>query len=140
MADETKKGSVEFWASVRSQVDAKKNGVAGTVIEHYVEREINSRVEKTIQAIDMLDDLEKQLRKLKPDQEQWDADGKLVSAFYSKAKLEERKKITDKSDRIEAALLDVFEKADFEKFKKLDLGKGSAREMSSREEGEAGAA
>ena len=120
--EDTKKGTPEFWAGVRAATEARAAEVPQTVTNHYVDKEIDSRVELTISAVDTLANLEKQLKKLRPDQEQYDAEGKLLVASYSKAKLEERKKIIERQERIETALRDVFENGAFEKLKKLDLG------------------
>lgn len=122
MTDDTKKGTFEFWTEVRAATEAKAAEIPQTVTDHYVEKEIDARVELTIRAIDTLDDLQKQIKKLRPDQEVYDATGNLVSAGYSKIKLEERKKSIERQDRIEAALSDVFENKNFDKLKKLDLG------------------
>ena len=124
MGEDSNKGTAGFWANVRANVETKTSGVAQEVTDHYVKKEIDSRVEKTIAAIDKLSALEGQWKKIKPDQEQYDGDGKLVSSTYSKAKLEERKKLAEKIERFETALLEVFEKGDFKKLKELNLEGG----------------
>jgi hypothetical protein len=119
------KASAEFWVKVRAQVEETTGEVSGQVVNHFVHEEISGRVDKTIKAVNELKALEGQLRKLRPDQEQYDEAGKLAVAYYSKAKLEDRKKVTEKIERVEAALTDVFQKANFDKLKKLNLeGKG----------------
>ena len=121
------KASATFWAMVRGAVETRAKNVPSTVVEHYVSKEIAARVQQTIAAIDALKVLDGQLRKLRPDQEQYDVDGKLVAAYYSKAKLEERKKLVEKTERIEAALEGVFERSNFDKLKALKLeGQGNA--------------
>ena len=122
MGEGTEKGTLEFWTEVRAAIEAKAAEVPQTVKNHYVDKEIDARVRITISAVDNLSNLDKQLRKVKPDQEQYDKDGKLLVASYSKPKLEERKKLTEEMERIEAALADVFAYRDFEKLKKLNLG------------------
>jgi hypothetical protein len=115
------KASVEFWIKVRAQIEESAGAVSGQVVDHFVQEEIDARVSKTIKAVSELKALEGQLRKLRPDQEQYDGEGKLAAAYYSKVRLEERKKVMEKTERIEVALNDVFQKANFDKLKKLNF-------------------
>jgi hypothetical protein len=121
MNEEVKKASRNFWTMVRAEVEQKSPEVKSAVLSHYVEAEINGRVQRAVLAIKTLGDLDKRLRKLRPDQEQYDASGKLVSETYSKAKLEERRKVEEQQARIETALEEVFEKGQFEKLMKLEF-------------------
>ena len=122
MGEDTKKGTFEFWTEVRAATEAKAAEVPQTVTNHYVDKEIDARVELTIRTIDALEDLQRQIKKLRPDQEVFDAAGSVVSSGYSKVKLEERKKLMERQERMEAALSEVFENGTFDKLKKLNLG------------------
>jgi type II secretory pathway component PulC len=126
--EETKEKNKKFelWAEVRAAVEKKSAGIPGVVIENLAEKEIQSRVEKTIAVVDALSAAHATLKKIKPDLESFDGEGKLVAATFSKAKHEERKKLQETIERLDAALTEVFENQNFEKLKKLDLGRHDA--------------
>lgn len=130
MTEETKATAetkpFEFWAEVRSVVERESGGLTQGVVKHFADKELASRAEKTIQAVEQLASFENQLKKIKPDQELFDANGQLVNSYFSKARLEERRKILEKVDRIEVVLRDVFENNSFDKLKKLNLDKPDA--------------
>lgn len=116
----------EFWAQVRAQVEQDSARVPGDVVDYFASKEVRERIEKTIQTVDALSKLQTDLKKLKPDQEMFDVTGQMVQSYFSKAKLEERKKLVEKIERVEAALRSVFEGRDFDKLKKLNLDKPDA--------------
>lgn len=113
----------ELWAEVRAMVEAKSAGIPGMVIENLAGKEIESRVNKTLAAVDALRLARQTLKKIKPDLESFDGEGKLVAATFSKAKHEERKKLQEKIEQLDGALTEVFEKQNFEKLKKFGLDK-----------------
>jgi len=63
--------------------------------------------------MDKLSDLEKQLKKLTPDQANYDEQGNKVTEYFSKARIEERDKITGKINKSTKALTNALEKKDF---------------------------
>ena len=113
--------SFDFWTAVNAKTAAESGSIKNTVVDHYAHKEIASRVDKTIAAVEALTRLKDMFKKIRADQENYDDAGKLMSATYSKAKTEDRKKLLAKMEPIETALRDVFERAEFEKLKKLNL-------------------
>jgi len=110
-----------IWARIKEGILAKSTEVPQTVVNHYVDKEIDFRVARTISAIDAAQSLTNLIKKIKPDQESFDGDGKIASATFSKAKTEEKKKLRERLEKIEEALADVFKKSDFDRLKKLNL-------------------
>ncbi len=90
------------------------------LIDVLANREVNLRVEKSAQIMDKLDKLSKGLRKIsKPDVEHYDENRVVVSAVYSKNRLDEIKKLKEQVDRLEKTLIDAFEKGEWQRL--LDL-------------------
>jgi len=74
-------------------------------------------------ALTLLEDTQKELKKIKPEQT-FDGDGKVLTEFYTKATTEARKKLTEKTARIEAALAQALsETPNFEKLFAATQGK-----------------
>ena len=65
-----------------------------------VERELNKRVDILDKALTKLSELKRDVSKVKPDVETFNEDGTKVSALFSKAKLEERKKAQEALDKL----------------------------------------
>lgn len=78
--------------------------VMARVKEAFVERELQKRTDALVKAFDKLTEARSDLKKIKPDVVAYDEDGKEVSASYSKAKIDERKKAQEKVGKIESAI------------------------------------
>lgn len=126
MADETPadiqpKTVASFWSAVKSSIDTQTvETVEGRVVEHYTKKEIDARVQKTIDALEALKVVDSELRK-KPDTVTFDAAGNELAAVYSKGQHEARKKQREKADKIHTALTDVFNLGNFDKLGKLKI-------------------
>lgn len=83
------------------------------VVNHYVEKEKNRRSDALVKGMDKLTSLENDLKKIKPDQVQLDADGKELSSSYSKAKYEEKKKLEEQIGKLEKIIDKALTKAEF---------------------------
>jgi len=70
----------------------------------FVEREVNKRTDALTKAFDTLQEERKNLAKFKPDNVSYDQDGEEVSVSYSKTKIEERKKLVQKIEKIEKTI------------------------------------
>jgi len=85
-----------------------KNGgnekVMARVKEAFVERELQKRTDAMVKAFDKLTEARSDLKKIKPDVIAYDENGQEVSAQYSKAKVDERKKAQEKVAKIESAI------------------------------------
>lgn len=78
--------------------------VENAVVEILVDRELVKRSRALVIVIDMLSEAEGQLRKMKPDQVFYDADGKETASAFSKAKNDESKKLKEKIAKFEKAI------------------------------------
>ena len=79
----------ELWAEVRAAVKKKSAEIPGMVVDNFARKEIQSRIEKTIAAINVLSTMQTDMKRIKPNMESFDGEGKLVAATFSKAKHEE---------------------------------------------------
>ncbi len=100
---------------VADQLKSISETVNEKVISVLVEREVNKKTDQLVSAIDALQTMERELRKIKPDIEAYDDNGKLVSANWSKAKLEERKKLNERINKARKAINMAVEKGDYSK-------------------------
>jgi hypothetical protein len=119
--DDTKptRQAVTVLAAVSERIGASGPAVRERVVSALVEREVVARVELLDKALAKRTETEKDLRKLKPDVENYDADGKLVSSSYSKAKADELKKARESLDKLEKALDKALVDNDFSKLREL---------------------
>jgi len=111
----------EFLESVSAEI--KASDVPARVKVILVEREVSARADAVLAVLGKLDEVRKAARKIKPDQVSYDAQGKIVSESYSKAKADELKKNGEEAAKVEAAIAKAFE-GDFGKVKELG-GKGN---------------
>jgi hypothetical protein len=89
---------------VAEQITTISPAVNESVVNFLVNKEVDKRSSAIIQGIDKYNGLKNDLRKVKPDQVLFAEDGKEVSSGYSKAKLEERKKLIEQIEKLEKAL------------------------------------
>lgn len=132
MADETPlpaesspKNITDILSTIKTSIEEGNATVKDKVVAHFAKIEIDSRVEKTIAAMDSLKLAQKELQKVKPDQASYDGQGNETSSSYSKAAMENRRKALEKVTRIETALLEVFNNGNFEKLLKLQTEKSA---------------
>lgn len=78
--------------------------VSEAVVSELVQREITKRTQMVVKGFDALDKANKDLAKIKPDQQSFGADGVKVNEFYSKAKIDELNKAKSVRDKLEKAL------------------------------------
>ena len=123
MSEETNKTTADFWTAVRGAVESQSTSIPQTVRNHYVEIEISARVKLTIAAFDELKTISSNIKKIQPDSVAYDIEGKVVSSGFSKAKLDERKKLIERQEKLEKALESAFaEKPNFELLKNAKPG------------------
>lgn len=114
-----------FWDNVKEKIATRGAEVGERVVDYYANKEVNERADRALAAVAALQDLEGKIKKIKPDSVQYDLQGKEILSSYSKQTLEERKKLVEQAEKIEAALTDVFaEPPNFDKLKKLKLKPG----------------
>lgn len=111
----------DFLSSVKEKVSASTTDVLDRAKTALVEKELVERKDAFLAALNKLQELQREGKKIKPDDERFDADGKLVSAAYSKAKVEELKKHKEQVAKVEKAIAKAFE-GDFSKLKEAAQG------------------
>jgi len=80
------------------------------VIATLANREMASRESALLEAIGKVEQLRAALRKVKPDQTLYDADGKVAQAYFSKAKADEKKKLEEQLAKLDALIDKAFTK------------------------------
>lgn len=121
-AEETTKKAkvVELMAEVTDSIKGAGETIRTRLREAMVEREIKERVDLLDKTIIARNSVLTELRKIeRPDVETFGADGKVVSASYTKARLEELKKLKDKIAKYENAIEKALTDNDFSKLKEL---------------------
>lgn len=106
--------------------DLAENGgdkVREMVSNMRVEREIKKRAEAIDKVMGLLDQEEKNMKKLGPDSKQYDVTGKEVVANYTKKQLDERGKVQKRLDKLINAINKALEKDDYQDVYQLQNGK-----------------
>lgn len=105
-------------ASILEQVaDKLKNSgsdVASGVVDTLVNEEVEKRKGLVLKAIGVLENKEKELKKIKPDLVALDGEGKTVSENWSKGQLDKRNKLQQSIDKLNKALNNALENNDYE--------------------------
>ncbi len=89
---------------VAEKLAAISPAVSEKVIDHLVTKELNRRSEAVIGALADLDKMSNELKKLKPDVVAYAEDGSVASSNWSKPKLDEKNKATQKIAKLTAAV------------------------------------
>jgi hypothetical protein len=99
---------------------AVQEGVVSTLVDQVKEK----RVKAVLSALSLLEETQKELKKVKPEQT-FDGDGKVLTEFYTKTNMEARKKLVEKVAKIETALATALqsEAPNFEKLFAVTQGK-----------------
>jgi len=99
--------------AVAERIAGSGDAVLERVAEHFADETIKKRVDQVKQAMTQLDNLERDLRKIKADQVAYDESGKVVHTLYSREKLEERKKLTQRIEKVQRAIDKALTKGDY---------------------------
>lgn len=122
MSETTKETTINPFISIQQDVKSRLVSNNNVVREMYIQSEVtaklNDRVALVKSAIAKVVELEKELKKTKPDQVACDADGKVVSELYSKATADKLKETKEKIAKLEAAITKAFESADYSDLEK----------------------
>lgn len=111
--------------------------VEDQVVEAIVERELEKRSTAIVKAMDTLTKFENDLKKIKPDQTSFSEIGEKISESYSKAKLEEKNKLTQKIDKNTKAINKALETGDYQDVYNLNKQGGEpAKQDTSTDDGE----
>jgi len=98
----------ELNKTVALKISNATKQISNAVVDQFVNLEVTRRTDLLFKAVEDCNKARNEFKKIKPDVQSYDADGKLVSENWSKAKVEERKKaiesIKKKEKVIEKAL------------------------------------
>lgn len=95
---------MEIRTKIAEQLSNISPKVENDVVEALVAREVSKRSAAIVQALDDLSELEKTMKKTKPDQQSFDVEGKVISETYSKNRFEELNKIKAKIEKYTKAI------------------------------------
>lgn len=87
--------------------------VEDKVVDVIVTRELSKRADGLVKALDVLSQLEKDVKKIGPDQKSFDETGKEISQTFSKGRLDERNKLQKRIDKTTGAINKALEKGEF---------------------------
>lgn len=111
---------VEILDKIKTNISGSSQKVLDAVVEARVKVEIEKRQDSILKALDEISKADSEIKKIKPDQESFDADGKLISSTFTKAKSEELKKAKKRlTDLDEALSLALATPPDFSKLNNL---------------------
>lgn len=97
--------------------------VEDQVVDTLVDREVTKRSEALVKVIDLLQQAEKELGKVRPDLKAYDAKGGVVSENWSKKQLDEKSKVQKKVEKLTQAINKALDKKDFGDVYNLASGK-----------------
>lgn len=109
--------------------------VEDKVVDAIVDRELKKRSEAMVITVDKLEKLEADLKKVKPDQNSFDEDGKPMSSSWSKKALEEKNKLTQKIEKFNKAITKALETGDFQDVYNIEKQGGDNQGKSEEEVG-----
>ncbi len=127
MTDEEKAGTSakeENWVSnemltnIRSRIAESNKTIRGAVVDHYVTQELDNRTAFVIKGMDKLKEMSRELKKLKPDLEACDENGKVIRREYSPSRSKEIKEQKEKMAKLERALNKSIQEGDYDNLKK----------------------
>lgn len=112
---------------VAEQLGKISEKVETSVVDVFVKRELDKRSTALVQVLDTLDQLERDLKKIKPDMVFYSEAGVEEAASYSKAKNEEKKKLQEKIGKYTKAIEKALDKGDFgDVYNLKNQGKGGS--------------
>lgn len=133
--------AIEIRISVAQKVAEKSPGILAKVVDTLSDLEVGKREEMLVKALTARDEAEKKIRKIKPDQQAFDGEGKVVSETYSKVKKEELAKAKQELDKLDKAIeAAVSEKPDYKWLSEMygkqqgGGGEGKQEEKSEKQE------
>lgn len=78
-----------------------------TVVDNLVKTEVNRRADALEKVLKLHEDTFREIRKVKPDQVTYNLDGTKATETYSKAAIDNNKKLTEKLAKIEKAVVNA---------------------------------
>ncbi len=115
-----KRASVGLLSEVAEKIGQSTPQVRERVVNALVEREVAARTDTLDKALAKRTELDREAKKLsKPDVEQFDVEGKVMSTSFSKARVDELKKAREQLEKLETAIDKALADNDFSKLKEI---------------------
>jgi hypothetical protein len=109
--------------SIREAVAAKlaNSGeqVVSSVIDALANAELSKRESALLSGLTALDKLERDIRKIRPDQRSLNVDGSVSAETFSPAKYDELKRAKEQAERYQSAIAKALNERDFSKLNEL---------------------
>ena len=105
---------------VKQRLDSSGEEVKNRLVDLMVEDELSKRVATLKVAIEKLQQLSKELRKVKPDQVVFDENGNAVQTGFSKNMLDAKRKLQDQVDQLDKAVDNAMNLTEPDAFAKLN--------------------
>lgn len=105
--------SIAVQAKITENLSKLSPKVEDAVVEAVVDREVKKRSQALVQALDKLSEMEKDLKKLGPDNLMYDENGKEVLGSYTKKRIDEKNKLTGRIQKLTNIINKALEKAEF---------------------------
>ncbi len=122
-ADDTKAEgpvSISIRDSVRESLKSVGPRTRDAVIEYFAEQEAGKQAQALIKGLEKLNTLERDYQKInRPDVVTYDAEGKEASKTFSKARIDERKKLQEQIEKLTNAINKADDGNDFSKLYEL---------------------
>lgn len=106
--------------SVAMRLAMSLPSVVERVIELRTEAVLASRVNSLTMAVEAVAKIDGDLKRVRPGNVQYDGEGKVAGEFFTKDQVEEKKKLTDRREKITKALSAAMEKNDNDSWAKLN--------------------
>lgn len=118
--------AVEIRAAIKEEVEKEQNKgeVRRKVVFHFTHQEVGRRTDLLVKALDKRSEVARELGKIRPDTVHYAEDGVKQPEFFSKPKHEERKKCKERLVKIDKAINNAIEKADYDGLQNI-MQKGS---------------
>lgn len=101
-------------AAVAAGVSSLGARTRESVVEHFAQAQADKQAKALISGLEKLTTMERDLQKInKPDVQTFNEDGTVASATFSKERIEERKKLNEKIEKLTKAINKADESDDF---------------------------
>lgn len=100
-------------------LESTKTKLQQTIVDSLVDKEIYTRSELLMSGFKKIEDMKKEIKKIKPDVVLLNEEGVKVNENYSEQKYKERKELTEKMTKLEKAWCLAFNDNNFDDLKKV---------------------
>lgn len=104
---------------VAATLSKSGKNVKDAVIANLAQVEIDKRIDLVTKGVKKLDELQKAQNKMKPDNVTYNDDGSEASATWSKSKLDERNKGSERISKLSKAIDNALDKNEYDQLSKL---------------------